>query len=375
MKNLTKLLCIGILLTLSVGAFAQYGYSSRYNDYQGIIGSVLSIDKNDRAFQLVDRSGSRYTVYAKSARFYEGEKKREFKDIKVGSFVEIDGRETGRSGIEARTVYMLRADQRYQGYRGTFRLSGTIRSIDVRRTKIEMTDNGKTQTIRTNNQTVILSPTGHRIEIGNLKKGDEITVEAFLSTDNEIVAETLRQGGGYGWPDGRYSNTIEGRVTRTPSRLDRKLRVEMRGWSSGRGESIEVDVPKDARVMRRGRSISVHEIQTGETVYMEGTWSRSEFRPVRIEVGDTASWRDLGRTASTMQGRIQQIDYRNRELVIDTVGGERRVYCDRARIYDGGRERRFEDLRRGDRVQIKGNISRSTIDAERIDAGGLTSRW
>ncbi|GEM_PF-3204304 len=375
MKNLAKLLCFVILLTIPSALFAQFdrdgGYY--YDDGPGVVGKIIAKDKKNQTLEIYDRSHRHYTVLCKGALIYEGEKKRNINDIDVGDIVRIEGRENGRSVLEARVIYGYGKEQPLDERLGNVRLYGTIRQVDVKGRKIELSTDGKTQKIRTLPETDIVGATGRRIDIGGLKKGDAVSIQGYRTRSNEIVAESIRMGG-YGWDDRGWSNgrydSFEGRVVRKTSWLSRKIRVEPTGWNPRLGESIEIDVPKDAQVRRMGRTISVHDIKAGEIVYVEGTWSKSTFVPVRIEVGGGGIGRDYDRRDyRSIQGTIKQIDYRKREFVIDTGAGDRRVYCDRAKIWYGGRERDFEDLKRGDRVWIEGKVTDKAVDAERIEVG------
>ena len=122
--------------------------------------------------------------------------------------------------------------------------------------------------------------------------------------------------------------------------------------------------------MKHGRKISVHEIRTGDVIYAEGAWADSGFAAVKIRVNDdSAVWRDYDRARDyrTFQGRIEKIDCRERQFILDIGSGERTVYADRARIWRRGDICAFEDLRRGDKVWVRGNVNGKSLDAERIE--------
>lgn len=382
MKRLAKLLCIVILLAIPAVVLAQRssGDIFYYDDAESLTGTIIATDKKDKTIEIYDNSHRHFTVLTAQARIYEGDKTRSLNDLRSGDRILIRGRENGRSIIDAVTIQRLGNEGSYGKYLGSVMIEGTVRSTDKKDKKIELTVDGKTQKVRTTDDTDIISASGRRIDLDELRKGDYVGVQAYRSKNNEIVAEVIRAGrGSFDRQTVGWGESIEGRVVRKTSIFDRKLRIELTGWNQRR-ETMEINVPKDVIVVRYGRTISVHDIDTGEMVYVQGRWSRDSFVPTRLEVGGRTGSRDAYYDRGSLgyrytAGEIREIDYRKKEFVVETGRERIKVYCDRAKVVVGGRERDFEHLKRGDDVRIQGRNDGKSIDAERIEIGGTGGWW
>jgi hypothetical protein len=155
---------------------------------------------------------------------------------------------------------------------------------------------------------------------------------------------------------------LMGEVTGETGKWDRDITVR-----TPVGERT-VTVARDARVMRAGLSISVHDINSGENIKAVGSWKGNVFSAVQLDV--TSSRNDQG----NYFGKIDRIDYNDREFRVKVGRSVYRVEADNARVTDYGRQISFRDLRNGQEVRIYGDLRGDTIYADSIDRGGYYSR-
>lgn len=189
-----------------------------------------------------------------------------------------------------------------------------------------------------------------------------------------------------GQGDIRYDSRtreVSGVVTRDTSVFDRKIRVRLDD-----GQERTFKVPKDARVMRDGRSISIHDVKKDDYVRVRVDRYRSDgdLTPIRVDVlgryddrWNDGRWnddrwdegrRDNGWDRDTSRnetrGSVVNIDSRNGILRIDVNGRTLRTDVRRAEIRDSRGSMPLRDLQRGDRVTVYGRRDGDTIQATRV---------
>lgn len=162
---------------------------------------------------------------------------------------------------------------------------------------------------------------------------------------------------------------VEVRVVKDTTFFARTLRVAPLGRKDGTPDVFEVDVPRNADVIKHGRRISVHDVRTGDVIRAEGQWSGKKFVACGLIVNEGDSWliHDRDRDYRTIEGRIRNIDYLGRNFTLDSSNGSRTVYADRARVWRDGGIVNFDELLRGQTIWVRGNLDGHRIDAERIE--------
>lgn len=193
--------------------------------------------------------------------------------------------------------------------------------------------------------------------------------------------------------DVRYNSRtreVSGFVTRDTGVFDRKIRIRL---DDGRDRTL--DVPKDARVLRNGRAISIHDVKKDDYVRarLERYRDDGDLEPVRVEVlgrydgrGDDdwrdGDWRDDDRRdddrrdnrwdrdmpRDETRGSVDSIDSRNGVLRIRVNGRVVRADVRGAEIRDRRGSMSLRDLQDGDRVTVYGRRDGDTIRATRVYA-------
>ena len=172
----------------------------------------------------------------------------------------------------------------------------------------------------------------------------------------------------YGRPDrDRYDRFLSGRVTHVPSAFQgtREIRV-----STGAAEWT-VEIPRDARIRRGDEFISMHRLNSGEYVRIEGERIDSgRFRADRVEVAYQAS-DERPRDQESYRGSVKDVDegdrtFRFRVNIFETYT----VRMTRsARIVRDGREVSFREIRDGRDVRVHGHLDPNarTLDARLVE--------
>jgi len=171
---------------------------------------------------------------------------------------------------------------------------------------------------------------------------------------------------GMGWEDVLTGVPIGGNLRGEVSWVDQRRReIGIRsGW--GGAESVRYD--SRTKVVYRQRNYRVTDLERGDlvTVMVDSNSRGGPYaRTVRVE----RSVRDGGRSSDRARvqrfdGRVTWIDRQRREFGIES-GRTERVVTVRAR--DRDTQRRFERLRRGNRVRFEGvSVGRNVIELRRF---------
>lgn len=161
-------------------------------------------------------------------------------------------------------------------------LTGRVRDVDQKKGRIGLDSNRGRITVVTERHTDIREGSRKR-NVKDIRKGDHLVVTGRTGSRSTITANTIKINGSDSRNDRSYRAALTGEVTRSTSRWNRKLTVR-----TPRGE-VSVEVKRDAKVIRNGRSISVHDINTGETIRATGIWQGNSYTAERVDV--TASRR------------------------------------------------------------------------------------
>jgi len=365
-------------------------------------GAAGNIDRSAEAFDMVV-DGFTYTILAdRAAVQLKGGKFITIRDLKDNAKVEVIGEQLSARTILAATVTVLEESGGYterasQGYRPNDHVDtkGYVTRVDPRFGEID---------IRTKlGNYVVLVKAGSVIrryiyvaDISEVNEGDDISVVGTVDRDGRIVAERVQvsvsaspderaayypTGKGYRPPaasiSGHREDVIEGTVTTPASMFDRSLAVK-----TFYGER-KVDVPKDADVVISGRPASVHDLIKGDKVRAIGTWSGSTLVASRIESGEkpieTAVEQPTAVTPAapspapetprpdSVTGRIVEIDYVKFELSVDSEMKDIRIDAADAAVTRKGSTRRFSELKKGDKVEVKGEWVADVLKATMVD--------
>ncbi len=172
-------------------------------------------------------------------------------------------------------------------------------------------------------------------------------------------------------------DTIEGTVACPASMFDRSLAL---GTIYG---ERKVDVPKDADIVISGHAGSVHDLIKGDKVRATGAWSGSTLVASRIESGEKPPEPAVEQPAATapaptppapeaprpndLTGRIVDIDYAKSELSIDAGMKDTKIDAADASVTRKGSTRRFSELKKGDKVEVKGDWVGDVLKATMVD--------
>lgn len=365
-------------------------------------GAAGNIDRSAEVFDIVVE-GATYTVLAdRAAVQLKGGKFVTIRDLKDNARVEVIGEQLSARTVLAAAVTVLDesgsyTDRASQGYRPNDHVDtkGYVTRVDPRFGEID---------IRTRlGNYVVLVKAGSVIrryiyvaDISEVNEGDEIGVVGTVDRDGRIVAERVQvsvsanpderttyypTGKGYRPPApstfGRREDTIEGTISSPASMFDRSLALATRY-----GER-KVDVPKDADVIISGHPGSVHDLMKGDKVRATGTWSGSTLVASRIESGDRRTETTVEQPttvtptlpppvpetprSNSVTGRIVDIDYVKFELSIDSEMKDIKIDAADAAVTRKGSTRRFSELKKGDKVEVKGEWSGDVLKATMVD--------
>lgn len=366
MRTLINLFCVLALLIAPAALRADNDPLQAERGWS-VTGKVSAINDRGRLIEIYDRSDRHYTVTTEDARVYDGYKEKRVRDIHEGDTIRVFADDRNDRVIKARSIYKLSREDGLYGDRPTsVRTTGIIRKLDRGARKIELAVDDSTEKVFFTRETSIMA-NSKRVDVEYLRTGDYIRVEGNRTRNGDIIATAIylqdsRQGSDH------RGRSITARVIDDAGMFSRSLKVAPTTYGEQQN-TYEVQVPKDAAITRNGRGVSVHEIRTGDIITAEGRWDDGKFVASRIEANEYGSRRndDSARRLQSITGRIRRINSGQRQITVITDAGDVTIYADRARVSGDRDVRRFEDLRRGDTVQVQGRASGRYIDAERIE--------
>jgi hypothetical protein len=170
------------------------------------------------------------------------------------------------------------------------RLRGTVESVDddTGMVTVHVRDHDRGVHIDSHTDlTDIPSPDDDHI---GLHAGDRVTVRGIMHADGSVYAEavSLSQDIDAARTEGHNADvdsdhTLVGRVSQESDRLlSRDIKVELEP-----DHEVTVHVPHDARVMRSGHPISVHDLTTDDVVRVSGSYNGDDFDATKIDVLQT----------------------------------------------------------------------------------------
>lgn len=226
-------------------------------------------------------------------------------------------------------------------------LTGTIRSVsgsypDYR---ITVRVRGNDYDVRTNRDTDFQGSQNYSAR--DLRTGDRISVQGALERNGRITAVSIYTG---------YTQTgnvsIITRIVTTP----RMIEIQ-----EPDGRLTTVLVRDYTEIIRGGERLDFEDLRVGDRVVLNLiTDTRGRLAADRIEIVSDRGLRYV-------VGEITQIDTRAQLLWVNTDRGRIRVDAYQAEVIRNGRTVRFSDLREGDNVRISGDLTGTTVKADRIE--------
>lgn len=167
-------------------------------------------------------------------------------------------------------------------------------------------------------------------------------------------------------PNARYNSRtrqVSGVVTSTPGPFKRELKARL-----DNGQTRTISVPREARVRRDGRDISVHDVRKDDIVRVEidRFTNSGTLKAHRLDVLGRGGWSSPAVRDVRLQGSVADVNARDATLRLNADGRRLTVYTDRADIVDRGRRLDLRDLRKGERVTVEGRRDGDRIFATRI---------
>lgn len=381
---------------------------SRQGDFRAT-GPATSIDRSAEVFDIVDQ-GTTYTVIADRASVQlNGGKFVTIRDLKDNAKVSVTGEQLSARTVLASVVTVLEdsgsyVDRASQGYRPNDHVDtkGYVTRVDSRFGEIDIRTKLGNYVVLVKANAIIRRYI-YATDIGDVNEGDDINVIGTVDREGRIVADRVQVsvsanpdergkypvGKGYRPRDsasvsGGREDTIEGAVNCPASMFDRSLAL---GTKYG---ERKVDVPKDVDVIIDGHAGSVHDLVKGDRVRATGAWTGSTLVASRIEIGGKAAPDAAVEpepplvTAPTpapaptppapevprpnnLTGRIVDIDYAKSEFSIDAGMKDTKIDAADASITRKGSTRRLSELKKGDKVEVKGDWVGDVLKAALVD--------
>lgn len=266
-------------------------------------------------------------------------------------------------------------------------------------------------------------------DINDINDGDDLNITGTVDHDGRIMAERIQVTVSNSDERGKYpigksyrprssdavpaasGDMIEGTVAYPVSSFDRTL-----GLNTKYGDR-NVDIPKNAEVFIDRRAASVHDLMKGDRIRATGTWSGSTMIASRVEtINDLPAGPAVEDSSpaveppapseppaaveppatpeppaaieppaaaqppaepqppvveaprpTAFEGRIIDIDYAKSELSIDAGMKDTKIDATNSAITRKGSTRRFSELKKGDKVEVKGDWEGDVLKATSVD--------
>jgi hypothetical protein len=255
---------------------------------------------------------------------------------------------------------------------------GTIFSIDRDRRAVRLrVGEGEYVTVEMHTHTAFRHDRGEVLTFADLRVGDVVAAigeqreRYFLADEVRLTSASPSEAGSERPTAAAPASVIEGTVRRPTRRITRKLGIHTAQ------ENLDVDVPKDAVIIKEYKRISVHELASGDRVRLQGRWDdKKRFRAERIYVAgkedgryteEALEDRHPGVRSMRIEGAVLSHDAARTRLRISSGRREYIIHTEAARVTLGTRVVGRSELRQGDRVAATGRLRGSELFAERIE--------
>ncbi len=415
--------CVLILVTSFAYAANAYRPS---NDYQRkgdftAVGLATGIDSSTEVFDLADR-GDSYRILADRATIQlTNGKYGTLRDIRTSAKVKVEGERLSARSVLASTITVMEDSGNYTGtgeesFRPNDRVEtdGYVTRVQPHHQEISIRTKSGSYVVTIRPDTVIRRYL-YVTDAKDIDEGDEITLAGTVDREGRIVADRIQVSFANTKEREKYpagvsyrprerdavsdtmQDTIEGSVTFPVSAFDRTLGLDTRY-----GERI-VEVPKEAEVLIDRKPGSVHEIKKGDRLRVIGSWSGSTMAASHLETVDQLEAPAESKPApkvqpapapepapsptpapaanapapnppvaqapksNTLTGRIVSIDYSKLELTVDAGMQDNKIDASDAAVTRKGSTRRFSELKKGDKVEVKGDWDGDVMKATIVD--------
>lgn len=316
-----------------------------------------------------------------------------------------------------------------QGYRPNDHIetSGSVTGVNASSGEIDIRTDTGNYALLVKSDTVIRRYI-YVTDISDINEGDGISFTGAMARDGRIIADRIqvsaagikiaKTNGTHGYRPTYLSavsrsqqDSIEGQIISPPSSFDRSLAL-----STTYGER-KVDVLKSAEVRIDKLPASVHDLAKGDYIRVIGTWDSDTMIATRVETSapsSAATYRveelpapapepapapaapetpaapanpapaetatapaepanppapaaPEPAKASAITGRIVAIDYTNLDLSVDAGLKDNKVDARDAVVTRQGSTRRFSELKKGDKVEVKGDWNGDVLKATSVD--------
>lgn len=389
-----------------------------------ITGAANNVDPLRESLEITDQ-GNTYTVLTgKASVQLETGKVGATQNLKNNAYIQVTGEQLSARTILASSIVVL--DEKTapqvstpQGYQPNDRIetSGTVTGLTASSGEVDIRTDGGNYALVVKTETVIRRYI-YVTDINDINEGDGVSVTGRMGRDGRIIAERIQVSApgdkrvkpsatkGYrptylGAVSHSQEDSIEGAIVSAPTSFDRTLSL-----NTEYGER-KVDVLKTAEVRINQVPASVHELTKGDRVRVFGTWDSSTMVATRVETyvpSATATYRAQELPAepepvvvpdpatqpenpsaeitpapadppaaaetvkaSTLTGRIVAIDSAKLGLTVDAALKDNNIGARDAAITRKGAASSFTDLKKGDKVEVKGDWNGDVLKATSVD--------
>jgi len=417
-----------ILALVSVCAFGEATYRVVEKPSAFLItGTAANIDRLREFLEITDH-GATYTVLTGRATIQlQSGKVGVTQDLKDNAYVQVSGVQLSARTILASSIVVL--DERTataadapQGYQPNDHIetSGSVTGIVGSSSEIDIRTDSGNYALIVRPETVIRRYI-YVTDINDINEGDGISFTGQMGRDGRIIAERIQVSAagrvktnatkGYrptylSAVSHSQEDSIEGAITSPPSSFDRTLAL-----NTEYGER-KVDVLKTAEVRIDQLPASVHDLAKGDRIRVFGTWDGNTMVATRVETyvpSASATYRAQEPPAepepapvtpeppaetttapeppanpttpaptappaasepaksNTITGRIVDIDYTKLDLSVDAGLKDNKIDARDAVVTRQGSTRRFSELKKGDKVEVKGDWNGDVLKATSVD--------
>lgn len=422
--RVTAMVLILVLASVCALADARYRVEAKSSGFL-ITGPASNVDRLRETFEVTDR-GVTYTVLTGRASIQlDTGTIGATQDLRDSFYVQVSGEQLSARTILATTVVVLNekaasaADSRSYRPNDYIETSGLVTGVSASSREIDVRTDDGNFALMVRPDTVIRRYI-YVTDIGDINEGDDVSFSGRMAQDGRIVAARIQvsASGNKARPVGSKAyrptylsavshgreDSIEGGITSPPSSFDRTLML-----STEFGER-RVDVLKSAEVRIDRLPASVHDLTKGDRVRVFGTWDGDTMVATRVETylpSASATYRvpeppapepapsapqpmeqpsapvppasdpeppapaepAAPETAnpSVITGRIVDIDYTKLDLSVDAGLKDNKVDAREAVVTREGSTRRFSELKKGDKVEVKGDWNGDVLKAVSVD--------
>jgi hypothetical protein len=257
-------------------------------------------------------------------------------------------------------------------------LTGELVSIDRAREILRVRTNQGPQVVELFDETEYGLESGRAIRLSELRPGTEVRISGEerngrILAHRLVVLDPAPYPQRADAPNTGSRGVIVGTV-RTPTHLvSRKIKVRTPDGD------VTVEAGQDTRITQYNERISVHELERGDRVQVEGVWTGDDrLRAARIDVAlpesageATRGYRSTLPPASmpirTVVGFLVSHDEDRDRMRLSTSGGDRIVVANGTPAYLDGERISRREIRQGDRVRVTGYWNGRELLATRVE--------